>query len=279
MGETNGTADGSTPHVRTWLAQLEPTLGNVSANLSAALDVLERARVNDADLVVFPELYLTGYHVDEVDDPDLLTGAAAALETLCAETDDLVCVMGAPVVEEGEVYNSAVVADSGERRGTYHKVHLYGSEAETFVPGDDFPTFETSVGTVGVEICYDLEFPESARQLAMNGADLLVTISANMRPFELDQLAYHRARGMENVVPHALCNRVGEECGVDFFGESGIVDHRGRTVMSAGADVSTIVVGELETGGEPAETLQYYRDRRPETYGRETPVGTRDHDR
>jgi predicted amidohydrolase len=184
--------------VRTTVAQLDPVLGDVDANRAAVESTLSRARSQDSDLVVFPELFLTGYHIG--DEPDRLTeDAIRAVEELRALTDDLVVVLGTPTRgASGERYNSAVVLQNGEIVGTYHKTHLYGGEPELFRPGDRFPTIETAVGTLGVDICYDVEVPEVARRLAMNGADILVTISANMRPCVRDQALYHGARAIEN---------------------------------------------------------------------------------
>jgi predicted amidohydrolase len=252
--------------VRTTVAQLDPVLGDVDANRAAVESTLSRARSQDSDLVVFPELFLTGYHIG--DDPERLTDEAIrAVEDVRTLTDDLVVVLGTPTRgASGERYNSAVVLQDGETVGTYHKTHLYGGEPELFRPGDRFPTVETTVGTLGVGICYDVEFPEVARHLALNGADLLVTISANMRPCVRDQELYHGTRAIENGRPHVLCNRVGEEHGVDFFGNSGIVDHRGRRVLALGADREETSAASVELDPDRTDAHDYLGDRRSDLY-------------
>ena len=247
--------------------QFDPVLGDVEANSRTVRDSLVAADADGVDLLAVPELALTGYHLPEEGADDLVADAAAALDDLATVAPDVTAVVGAPVADGDRLYNSAVVLDGGRRAGAYHKTHLYGGfEASTFDAGDSFPVFETGAGDVGVQICYDVEFPEVSRSLALGGADVLVTVSANMRPFQSDQRTYLRARALENHRPHVLCNRVGTERDADFFGESGVVDERGRDVVLAGADRTTSVTGTVEAGAEAAETLQYLRDRRPEIY-------------
>lgn len=257
--------DTDSPTVRAMVAQEDPVRGDVAANLETARSRIEQAKRQDADLLVFPELFLTGYHIDE--NPEQLTErATAALDELAPLTDGLVVVVGAPTESGGDRYNSAVVVEDGAVTGAYHKTHLFGVEPEVFTPGEEFPVFETDVGSIGVEICYDVEYPEVARQLTLNGADIVVTISANMRPCVRDQELYHGTRAIENGRPHVLCNRVGEERGVDFFGESGIVDRRGRRLLSLGADRTEAASAAIETAPDTSELHDYLGDRRPELY-------------
>lgn len=245
--------------------QFEPVLGDVAANRDTIREALVDADDDGVDLLAVPELALTGYHIPE--DEGLVADAAAALDDLATVAPDVTAVVGTPVSADESLYNSAVVLDGGERRGAYHKTHLYGGfEESTFDAGESFPVFETGAGDVGVQICYDVEFPEVSRTLALEGADLVVTISANMRPFEADQRAFARSRAMENVRPHALCNRVGAERDADFFGESALLDERGRDVVRAGPDRESTITGTVDTAAGGEETLQYFRDRRPDIY-------------
>jgi predicted amidohydrolase len=253
------------PSIRTTVAQLDPVLGDVQANRETIEATLSRARAHQSDLVVFPELFLTGYHIG--DEPAQLTREATqALEAIREQTADIACVVGTPTLEDGEIYNSAVVLEDEAVKGTYHKTHLYADEHDIFTPGDRFPTIETSLGTLGVEICYDLEFPEVARALAVDGIDLLLTMSANMHPHAHDQQLYHGTRAIENSVPHVLCNRVGAERGVDFFGKSGIVDRRGQQVLGLGADVEETTSATIEMQPDRTHIHDYLEQRRPEIY-------------
>jgi len=251
------------------VVQFSPTLGDVAANEGRIADALRAAADDAVDLLAVPELALTGYHVGTDDPERLATDAAAALDRLATVAPEVTAVVGTPVRDDGRLYNSAVVLDGGEVAGRYDKTHLYDAEGTVFAEGDEYPVIETSAGRLGVEICYDVEFPEVARQLALGGAEVVVTISANMRPFGLDQQTYHRARALENVCPHVLCNRVGTERDVDFFGASGIVDERGRRVVTAGEDREMTVTGAVSLAASGSESLQYLADRRPETYTRE----------
>ena len=255
----------ATDPVRTLVAQTDPVLGDVAANEATAEEILSEARAIGCDLVVFPELFLTGYHIG--DDAAALTAhAEAALDRLRAATTDLVVVIGTPVASEPGIRNAAVIIDDETLVGRYDKTHLWGDEPSIFEPGDEFPTFETHAGTIGVQICYDVEFPEVSRSLAMNGADTLVTISANMRPHTRDQELYHGVRALENGCPHVLCNRVGEERGVDFFGESGIVTHRGRRILALGSDVVQASAGRIPADPDRSNTHEYLNDRQPDLY-------------
>jgi len=266
--------------------QKRPVLGDIEQNLDVVVSSLRAAAADGIDLVVYPELFLTGYHVGGMgSDPNahgekpgsgdrppslrtLREEIDDALARIAEHTTDLTAVLGTPFFEAGNVYNSAVIFDSGSMAGVYHKTHLYGEEASVFRPGADLPTVETSAGTLGVEICYDLEFPEVARQLTLRNADVLVTISANMRPFAHDQRTYSAARALENVRPHVLCNRIGEERGVEFFGGSRILDERGRPVTTADEDAAAEITGSIDLRAEGADTLQYLEDRRPALYER-----------
>lgn len=247
------------------LVQTSPVLGDIDRNRREIESSLSNAAEDGVDLLVFPELFLTGYYIDQIE-ADAVDEAAAAVDYVESVAPDVTTIIGTPVREDESVYNSAVVLDAGERQGVYHKTHLYDTEDQVFEPGSTIPTFETSAGAIGVQICYDVEFPEVSRELTRNGAELLVTLSANMRPFATDQETYWKARALENVRPHVLCNRIGEERGTEFFGASGIVNERGRSVVTAGEDVSVELTASIELRKAGDSTLQYLADLRPEIY-------------
>lgn len=255
-------------HLSVRVEQVNPRQADVAANAEFADDAIARARSDGVDLLVFPELYLTGYHLPEDERDALVSDAIAALDDLEPRTEGVTVVIGTPVRERGVLHNSAVVLDDGTLAGTYHKTHLYDSERAVFEPGTAISVIETRAGPLGVQICYDVEFPEVSRRLVLEGAELLVTISANMRPFENDQEIYLPARALENVCPHVLCNRVGTERGTQFFGASGLADERGRSVLQAGTEREIELTADLDLSAGGAETLSYLEDRRPELYVR-----------
>ncbi|WP_082224586.1 carbon-nitrogen hydrolase family protein [Halolamina rubra] len=246
--------------------QRRPELGNVEYNVGIAKTAIEEAEADGVDLLVLPELFLSGYHIDEFDIAAIVGSAADAVDRLAAATSETTVVIGTPVELDGEYRNSAVVIDEGEVFGTYHKTHLYGDEESVFESGTSLPVFETTAGNLGVQVCYDIEFPEVSRQLTLAGAEVLVTPLANMRPFQSDQQIYGAARALENIRPHVVCNRIGKEQGVEFFGASAIYDERGQPVVSAGEDIPIELTGTIELTAEGADTLQYINDRRPTLY-------------
>lgn len=248
------------------LVQTDPVRGAVEENVDDARTAVERAADDGVDLVVFPELALTGYHLSASEFRDRREAVEDGLERLANVAPDVTVLVGSPTFDP--LRNSAVVLANGGRIGSYHKTHLYAAESDVFEAGEAVDPVETPVGTLGVAICYDLEFPEVARELALGGADVLVTLSANMRPFASYQEVYLRARAMENGIPHLLCNRVGREDDTDFFGASAAVDVRGDFLGTAGEDATTELTVDLDTDERRDESLSYYSDRRPDLYGR-----------
>src|SRR3712207_4675431 len=164
------------------LAQLNPRLRQTEANLETMGKIV--AEHPGADLVVFPELFLNGYTTTGLRDlaahpegPEVGRVADLARENSAA------VIFGAPERFGGGYANSALyVSGEGRLAGTYRKTHLFGAERDAFVPGGELLVVDAGGYKVGLMICFDVEFPEVARSLARAGADLLVTVSANMEP-------------------------------------------------------------------------------------------------
>src|SRR5215208_3814714 len=194
-----------TKMLRVALAQLSPRLRETEANIEMVHSVV--AEHPEADLFAFPELFLSGYTVTDVDE----------LAVRVDERGDIVVV--------------------------YRKVQLYGGdESDAFVPGDELLVAELCGVKVGLMICFDVEFPEVARALAWAGAELLVTISANMEPFGNDHGVFASARALENGLPHAYVNQVGPgEKGLNFTGGSTIVSPDGEVHAQADAVGETVL--------------------------------------
>ena len=234
--------------MRLTLAQLAPRPRDVAANLARAREML--AAAEGTDLLVLPELFLCGYELERVEplaiDPD--GPEAGALREAAREAGTALVVGVAERTVTG-VANSALCIDSdGSLAGIYRKTHLFGAEHDAYVPGEELHPVRLCGRPVGVMICFDMEFPEVARTLAARGVDALVTISANSPPFELDHELFARARALENGLPHAYVNRVGEEGGLPFCGGSLAVDPEGGVLAAAGPDEEQVFVAEL---GEP----------------------------
>jgi predicted amidohydrolase len=231
------------------LAQLAPVPRDVPANLARTTELV--ASSTPADLVVFPELFLFGYELGdlepvavELDGPELgeLCGAARSAATAV--------VLGAAERAPGGIANSAICIDAGgEVAAVYRKAHPFGAERDVYVYGDELVTVELGGRVLGLMICFDMEFPEVARTLARSGADLLVTISANSMEFELDHEVFARARAIESGLPHVYVNRVGEQDGMTFGGGSVALDQTARVLAEAGSEEERIVDAEI---GPPA---------------------------
>ena len=228
------------------LAQLNPRLRETEANVETVRRVV--AGHPEADLIAFPELFLSGYTVTDVDElavradgPELEGLAEVARESSTA------LIVGAAERVGGGVANSAVCVDErGEIAAVYRKFQLYGgNESDAFVAGDELVVVELCGVKVGLMICFDVEFPEVARALARAGAELLVTISANMEPFGNDHAVFASARALENGLPHAYVNQVGPgERGLIFTGGSMVVSPDGQTPARADSSAETV----LDTG-------------------------------
>lgn len=173
-----------------------------------------------ADLVVFPELFLSGYTTDSPGELAVDAGGPEVGEVArAARENDSAVVFGAPERVEGGIANSAVCLDRrGDTVGSYRKTHLFGEERGAFVAGEELLVADIDGLKVGMMVCFDVEFPEVARSLALAGADLLVTISANMDPFGRDHDVFATARALENGLPHLYVNQFGRGEAFTFAG-------------------------------------------------------------
>jgi predicted amidohydrolase len=242
--------------MRVALAELAPRAGDPPANLATVERV---ARAAHADLVVFPELFLSGYHVG-----DRLRALAVRegdrtvpeLVRLARETSSSL-VVGAPSASReraGEVENVAFVVDpaGAVHRSSKRYLPTFGpfEEGVVFTPSSRSTPVAAGGLRLGVEVCYDAFFPEVTRELALGGADLLLNISAapvtSRRLFE----KLLPARAVENGLPVVYVNRVGVEDGLVFGGGSGAWDARGEPLSLAAVDPGGLEAGERVVAAE-----------------------------
>jgi predicted amidohydrolase len=241
--------------VRVALAQMEPALGEVEENTRRAREVVRAARSEDADLVVFPELMLTGYslgHVSDdvtrsVDDPEIAGLADAA--------DDLACVVGFAEAGRVHTYNSAAYLEHGAVRHVHRKLYLptydIWEERKHFTPGDAMRSFDTDIGRVAILICSDAWQPALAVLAVQDGARVLIVPanSTRRRPEieeEWSDINRFYARILECYV--VFVNRVGEEPGLSFWGGSHVYDPWGELVAEAPADEPALITVDLDLG-------------------------------
>jgi predicted amidohydrolase len=228
--------------VRIALAQLSPRLRNTEANIETIHRVV--AEHPEADLVVFPELFLGGYTLTDIEELVIRLGGSE-LESIAdiARKNSTALISGAAERVSDGVANSAFCVDEhGVIAAVYRKVQLYGGdESDTFVPGDALVVVELCGLKIGLMICFDVEFPEVARSLARAEAELLVTISANMEPFGNDHAVFASARALENGLPHVYVNQVGPVEDLTFVGGSMVVSPDGEIYAQAGSSEEEIL--------------------------------------
>lgn len=250
------------------LAQLEPAKGAIEANVETACEVIRQS--DDADLVVFPELFLSGYDLGAIEELAVVPegNELEKVRRVCLASGTG-AIVGLAEVVPGGVSNSAVCLDSaGTLAGTYRKTHLFGEERERFVPGDSLRPVKLAGWNIGVMICFDMEFPEVARTLAKRGAEMLITISANMDPFAYDHEVFSRARALENGLEHLYVNRVGDEYGLSFVGGSRAVSPEGQVLAQADSGARILRVSAARASRSDPRT-HYLEQLRPALYAGE----------
>lgn len=262
------------------VVQAAPVLADVRRNLADAAAATEQAAANGAKLVVFPECSLTGYMLTQSEAvsvaepvPGRATGELAAISRQL----DVTLVAGMIVKEGDLLFNTAVLICPDGTVRQYRKAHLPRLGVDNYcTPGNTgFAPFNTPAGKLGLLICYDLRFPEAARTLALQGAELLVIISNWPKDATDYPDLLTRARASENRIPAVIANRTGPERGAEFVGRSQGVLPDGIVFAEAGAGSEILMVRfdtDLVTGRRGLVTAAdgpagLLGDRRPDLYG------------
>ncbi|MFF9048488.1 carbon-nitrogen hydrolase family protein [Streptomyces parvulus] len=259
--------------MRTALLQSSGRPGSTAENLKVLDEAAGRAAVAGAGLLVTSELFLTGYAIG--DDVDVLAepadgdSADAVAET--AGRHGLAVAYGYPERDGERVFNSVqLISADGIRLANYRKTHLFGCfERDHFTPGEQ-PVVQARLDgvTVGLMICYDVEFPENVRAHALAGTDLLLVPTAQMHPFQFVAESVVPVRAFENQMYVAYVNRVGREGEFEFVGLSTLAGPDGTARARAGRSAE-LVVGDVDPAllAASREHNPYLRDRRPGLYG------------
>lgn len=264
------------------IVQMKPQLGEPEENLVKMSEMISKiASQQKVDLIVFPELITSGNElgVRFTDLAQRVPGPTINLIAQRANDFGIYVAFGMVTKEKVEsvLYNSAIlVGPEGDLVEVYNKVHLRGEERMAFREGFKIPVAETDIGTIGLMIGYDLAYPEVARSLALEGADLLCVL-ANWETANIDEWkTYVRSRAYENSVFVAGVNRVGEDVTLNFGGESMVVGPRGEVYASL-ADATDEETGEPMEGFAVAridldevrknrEEFQFIQTRQPAVY-------------
>lgn len=238
--------------------QSTPVRCDVAANLATVETSCRLASQFDADVAVFPELFLSGYNIgDEVRSlAEEIDGPLASALCRIARDNKINLVTGFAEREGGKLYNSAIaISVDGRIVGHHKKTFLFGdNEKETFCAGNGFPVFTLGKHTCGLAICYDIEFPEVTRDLKRRGAEVIFVPTANMDPYVEVPKSLVRARALENGVAIIYANLSGSEGMQSYTGLSAAVLPDGTDLARAGRD-ACIMICDLGPG------LQRHLDR------------------
>ena len=262
--------------------QTDVAFANPAANLQTMRRWLSDERLATADLIVFPECMLSGYCFRSLEEAMVsaqsIPGPATdAIADWCRANDKFVAFGMLHRTVEGHVYNCCPIVGPRGVVGIYHKIHLPFLGIDRFVsPGTEaYQVYDLDGLRVGVHICYDGAFPESARVMALQGADLLI-LPTNWPPGAATFAKYlPNARALENNVYYMSVNRIGTERGFRFIGCSRLCDVDGSSISECDETSCDIVIGEINP--ETARTKRLVRvpgehiidrlaDRRPEFY-------------
>jgi N-carbamoylputrescine amidase len=271
--------------VRIACIQMEPKVGDKAGNIARSIAYLEQAADNGAQLVVLPELCNSGYVFESMDEARALSEPFPGGETCNAWSEvaarrNLHIVAGVDECDGDTLYNSAVVIGPQGHIGTFRKVHLWDQENRFFTPGNlGFPVFDTPVGRLASMICYDGWFPESYRECALKGADIVcvptnwVPINGQREDREAMANILTMAAAHSNSVFIACADRIGTERGQPFIGQSIIVSFTGWPIGGpAKPDQEEILYADADLS-DPARRGAWNEfnknplgDRRPDEY-------------
>jgi predicted amidohydrolase len=261
--------------VRIGFYQFDPQFGEVSTNLDRVTAKLERA---DADLIVLPELFASGYQFVSQEEAQRLAepvpdGVTVRRLAELAKRRNMHLVAGLAERSGTRCYNSAVVVGPSGFLGCYRKTHLFYEETQLFTAGDSgFLVWDIGPAKIGVMICFDWYYPEAARTLALQGADIICHPSNLVLPNCPDSMP---VRCLENRVFAVTCNRIGTEARdgkerLTYIGQSEIVTPKGGIIYRASRDQEELSLVDIDPAEARDKTLNRYndlfRDRRASLY-------------
>jgi 5-aminopentanamidase len=266
--------------MRVAVAQIDPKLAEKERNLDACLARLDDAVAEGAELLVLPECAIPGYMFESAEEAlpyaeEIPGPSTEAFEEACSRLGAYV-VCGLLERDGDRLHNAAVFVGPDGLVGSYRKTHLPFLGVDRFVtPGDDLPVWDTPLGRIGIEICYDLRFPEVTRALALRGADIVCHPTNFPVAARVQTELITVARAAENRIFLLTANRCGQERWAEFCGHSQIVDPYGIRLAETGPTGEALLVADVEI--EKARDKDYvvpgeyelylFGHRRPELYG------------
>ena len=286
---------------KTTVAAIQMGCGSdVKENIEKASELIREAAAQGAQVILLPELFERPYFCQErryeyygyartLEEND----AVIHMKKLAKELETVIPVSFYEAGDHRQMFNSVAVIDAdGSVRGIYRKTHIpddhYYQEKFYFTPGDTgFRAFKTRYGTIGVGICWDQWFPETARCMALQGAELLFypTAIGSEPILECDSMEHWRrcmqGHAASNLIPVIAANRIGEETvepcpengmqksALNFYGSSFITDQTGELVAEADRKTEQVILATFDLNEMQENRLSWgiFRDRRPECYG------------
>jgi len=252
--------------------QMDIESGNKEKNLEKAVKYIKEAAKNNSAIVCLPELFTTGFifeklHILAEDSKGKTITTLASV----AEEEKIIIIAGSIVEKMGNnIFNTTYVINSrGKIEGIYRKNHLFPlmNEDKHFKKGDKITVIKLSLITAGFMICYDIRFPELARLLALNGAELIFIPSEFPNPRLKHWRILLQARAVENQCYVVGVNRVGKDITGSYFGHTMIIDPWGEIVAEAG-DKEEIIYGEIDGDmvKKVRKKIPCFQDRREDVY-------------
>jgi len=257
--------------------QLNSVIGEVERNLERAVGYIREAAKQGANIVLFPELFLQGYCAEQLLTETAETIPGPTTDTLLRESknNNIYIIMGMARKDSGYphlIYNSASFIGPDGMVDYYDKIHLGTfhpyTEGVYFAPGQRTPIFQTELGPLSLQICYDVFFPELTRIFSIKGSLANLVISAGPEAFRDSWKVMLRARAIENALPTIYCNVVGIQKDFSFFGGSMVIDAAGVVTEEAKYNEEDIIFGEIDNlkTANIRQRLLLYRDRRTDLY-------------
>lgn len=260
--------------------QMNVSVCSKHENLERALSMAEEAVSKGAELLVYPEVFSTGFCYDRIEEV-AETVSGPTLEALCDFSKEHKCILAGSMIERRErseisneknipsQYNLGFCIESGKLAGFHRKVQLYGPEKEYFATGDSVTPIKLQKHrlSIGLIICNELRYPEVARKLAFGGADILVSAAEIPDFYSYPWRIMSISRAIENQLPHVACTRVGKDRYSTYLGGSFMADGWGRILVEAGKE-EVILLGEidLDEANEIKQTGSILEDLRTDLY-------------
>jgi predicted amidohydrolase len=247
---------------------------DVAANIATLATQAQQAAAQSARLLIAPEMILSGYNIGPAaiaERAEASNGASAQAIAEIARQNDIAILYGYPEQADGHIYNAVQLIDAtGALCANYRKTHLFADiDRDAFSPGTDGVVLADLEGwRIGFLICYDVEFPENLRQLALAGADFVAVPTAVMPPYDFVASHMVPTRAFENQVFVAYANRCYSENGLEYLGLSCVVGPDGKDLARAERD-ETLIFAELERDllEKWRRVNTYLEDRNPALYG------------